>query len=704
MIKGFVPKPSKPKVAIVMPVFNAEKFLTKTIQCILDQTYSNWELFAVDDGSTDGSVALLKKFTDPRIKVFTSKDRVKLKADSNGVIVATEKETNGPSHTRNVALDLIRYSGQYEYVAYCDSDDRWKNVHLFIALNHFNEHPDVDMVYSDCDFVLEDATPTATFGVPYHKVFHRDNLLKQNFIYISTVVHKAGCLSIGNFDNWCVPMEDYDMWLRISKEYTIEHISQVTATYMYKKNGSYYTAEESAKSKVRVHLKNAIIGADVNTLQEQLATVKDMKNEIVRSQRYEDAARLRDVEKNIEFRLNALAGPQTIEGWLSIIEGNALAKYSEGKECLEIGSYKGKSANYIAPNAKSLICVDPFRADESGQNQYVDYTTLQTFLKNTNKFKNITPVIGKSQDVYKQFQDGQFEMIFIDGMHDFDSVKSDIENYWPKLKVGGYMCFHDYQKDWNGVIKAVDGYFVKPDSLYDSVAVVQKKNETLNTFSNESETLKEQLENKFLLMKYLNITNEQIDKMNFYEFGELVKSVKSKETVLSSNAGNEPAKEEKKRVIKKVVVICPWSRNLPNGEENPKNFPYWEELVQQMKEAGCFVIQTGVTGEKFVGADEVIFNASFDRLKEILDSADTFISIDSFFPHFAHYHGKHGIVIFSQSDPNIFGYPENLNILKSRDYLRKEQFWLWTQAKYNKDSFISSKVVLDKILETLQLQ
>jgi ADP-heptose:LPS heptosyltransferase len=106
-----------------------------------------------------------------------------------------------------------------------------------------------------------------------------------------------------------------------------------------------------------------------------------------------------------------------------------------------------------------------------------------------------------------------------------------------------------------------------------------------------------------------------------------------------------------------------------------------------------------------VGADEVVMNASFDRLKEILDNSDTFISVDSFFPHFAHYHGKHGgVVIFSQSDPKLFGYPENLNILKSRDYLRSEQFWLWTQAKYNKDAFVSSKEVADKVLAVLKLR
>jgi len=693
----------KRTVAIVMPVHNAEKFLKKTIQCILDQSYSNWELFAIEDGSKDSSLSILNKFTDPRIKVFSTADKVVLSTNESGLIVASEKENTGPAATRNRALDAIRNSKDYDYIAFCDSDDRWKQNHLEVALKNIIGY---DMVYSDCDFVLENGSPAVTYGVPYYEKFERTNLNKQNFIYISTVVMSVDCLKAGNFDPLCVPMEDYDMWLRISRSFNIKHVPTITATYMYKAGGSYYTNEQSMRAQGIVHIKNSIISSDINTLQIQLQEIKNAKMELVKIQKYEEVARLRDLEKQIEQNILDKTGPQTIQGWLSTVEGEALATYGEGKDCLEIGSFKGKSANYIAPKANSLVCIDPFRADESGQNQFIDYTTLQEFLKNTSRFKNIIPVIGKSEDVHSQFKDGQFEMIFIDGMHDYDSVVNDIKNYWPKLKMGGHMCFHDYQKDWNGVIQAVDEFFIKPDELYDSIAVVLKKSEELEKKSEESITLKEQLENKMLLMKYLHLSLEDIDKMDFYRFEECVKLVKEK--ILSLDTPVTPDRDTPAitpdRVIKKVVVVCPFSRNLPTGEENPKNFPYWEELVQQMKDSGCYVIQIGVAGEKLIGADEIVFNASNERLLEVLNNCDTFISIDSFFPHFAHYHGKHGIVIFSQSDPKLFGYEENLNILKSRDYLRKEQFWLWTQAKFNKDAFISSKSVLDKVLEILQLK
>lgn len=708
---------NKMKVAIVMPVYNASKFLTKTVQAILDQSYPNWVLFAVDDGSTDDSLNILKKFTDPRIKVYECSDYLKLTIDESGVIHTTERDNRGPAYARNKALDAIRASNDFDFIAYCDSDDRWKSNHLIIALNLFAAAldaniTDLDMVYSDCDFSFEDGTPAVATGVPYYEHFERANLLKQNFIYISTVVHKTKCLTVGNFDESAVPQEDYDMWLRISKVYGIKHNKIVTSTYMFKDGGSYYTNDQSMKSQLRLHIKHYQVATVLEELKQQLVDLQKMKTDLVRIQQYEDAARLRDVERQVISEIDKKAGPQSIEGWLSPIEGEALAKYAEGKDCLEIGSYKGKSANYIASTANSLVCIDSFRADASGQTQdYANYTTIQEFLKNISKFNNITPVIGFSNDVHTQFKDNQFDLIFIDGMHEFASVQYDIVNYWPKLKIGGMMCFHDYTQDWPGVIKAVNENFGWPDTRHDSIAAVRKKYDKIQP----PDTLREQYENKFLLMNMMNMSSDEIDKLPYNEFLQLVRTLKEKmeldKTDLILHDAEESLKTSKDaleyilgdtpRVIKKIVVICPFSHKLSNGEENAKNYPYWDELVHDLKGAGCYIQQIGVTGENFIGADEVIFNASFDRLKDILDNADTFISVDSFFPHFAHYHGKHGVVIFSQSDPNLFGYPENLNIIKSREYLRKEQFWLWSQAKYNKEAFISSKDVLRKVLEIL---
>lgn len=163
-----------------------------------------------------------------------------------------------------------------------------------------------------------------------------------------------------------------------------------------------------------------------------------------------------------------------IEGWLSDIEGDKLAELADGKVCLEIGSYMGKSANFIAPKAKLLYCIDLFKADEYGQEQMDEFTTLEKFKENTRIFKNIVVVIGDSQKKHDMFGNKSLGLIFIDGMHDYDSVMADIKNYLPKLEVGGYLCLHDYNPVW-GVFQAVNEVFGEPDMVFDSLAVIQKK-------------------------------------------------------------------------------------------------------------------------------------------------------------------------------------------------------------------------------------
>lgn len=139
-----------------------------------------------------------------------------------------------------------------------------------------------------------------------------------------------------------------------------------------------------------------------------------------------------------------------------------------------------------------------------------------------------------------------------------------------------------------------------------------------------------------------------------------------------------------------MIIIAPFARKLPSGNQNPKNYPYWKELVSQINEP---IIQVGVDEEEQL-VDNFQKNLSLYQLKDLVGQCRTWISVDSFFQHFCWDLKKPGIVIFGQSDPLIFGHPENTNILKDRHYLRKEQFWLWDQCPYIKDAFVEPAEVL----------
>lgn len=166
--------------------------------------------------------------------------------------------------------------------------------------------------------------------------------------------------------------------------------------------------------------------------------------------------------------------PNKTEGWLTDFEGRTLQKYGTNKICLEIGSYKGKSSVYMAEVSKKLYCIDLFKSDSGGQGQVDSYTTLNEFLNNTKEYNNIISIIGDSAIVNECLSDNYFDLIFVDGLHTYEYVKSDLLLYWNKLKIGGVMCFHDYNSSWKGVVTAVNEYFVAPDEICDSLAVVHK--------------------------------------------------------------------------------------------------------------------------------------------------------------------------------------------------------------------------------------
>jgi ADP-heptose:LPS heptosyltransferase len=139
-----------------------------------------------------------------------------------------------------------------------------------------------------------------------------------------------------------------------------------------------------------------------------------------------------------------------------------------------------------------------------------------------------------------------------------------------------------------------------------------------------------------------------------------------------------------------MILISPYSKKLRDGQNNPKNYPWWPELISMINEP---IIQVGVEGETQL-VDDFRKNLSMEDLKTLVLECRTWISVDTFFQHFAWDMGKYGVVLWGQSDPLIFGHPENTNLLKDRKYLREKQFWWWEQCEYNAESFVKPEEVI----------
>ena len=132
-------------------------------------------------------------------------------------------------------------------------------------------------------------------------------------------------------------------------------------------------------------------------------------------------------------------------------------------------------------------------------------------------------------------------------------------------------------------------------------------------------------------------------------------------------------------------------------KDNPKNYPFWEDVVKLLRSKGYYVIQVGVSGELQIGANEVRYDLSLKDLKKLLDEVDTWASVDNFFNHFATYYKKRGVVVFGRSDPKIYGYPVNINLLKDKKFLRTDQFGLWESLDFKQDVFVEPYMVVSAI-------
>ena len=139
-----------------------------------------------------------------------------------------------------------------------------------------------------------------------------------------------------------------------------------------------------------------------------------------------------------------------------------------------------------------------------------------------------------------------------------------------------------------------------------------------------------------------------------------------------------------------MIIISPYAKALRNGKQNPKNYPYWEELITFIQEP---IVQVGIEGEKQL-VDDFRKNLPISELRKLIGECRTWISCDSFFQHLAWDEGKPGIVLWGPSDPLIFGHHENTNLLKDRSYLAPNQFLWWEQTEHKSERFVKPQDVL----------
>ena len=184
-----------PTISIITPAYNASEFLSQTVASALAQTFRDFELLIVDDGSTDDTrnIALTWARTDPRIRILT-------------------RPHGGPSAARNTAIADAR--GQY--FALLDSDDLWHPTFLDAQMSILTSSRTVDIVTGNAYNLggARDGEPINPISKSCPQLSLRDILERENSVFIMSVFRRAVVERITGFDERLPLNEDYDFWIR----------------------------------------------------------------------------------------------------------------------------------------------------------------------------------------------------------------------------------------------------------------------------------------------------------------------------------------------------------------------------------------------------------------------------------------------------------------------------------------------------------
>lgn len=199
-----------PTISVVIPAYNAEQTILETIDSVLQQTLTDFELIVIDDGSTDQTVEFVRRIQDPRLKVFSH--------CNGGLPVARNR-------------GIARASG--DYIAFLDADDLWTPDKLELQLAALQTDSEAGVAYSwTCNM-----SQTGEAFYPGHSVTYSGTVYAQlllgNFLASGSncLTRRDAIASVGEFDPSLRSYEDWDYWLRLAARWSFVVVPKYQILY-----------------------------------------------------------------------------------------------------------------------------------------------------------------------------------------------------------------------------------------------------------------------------------------------------------------------------------------------------------------------------------------------------------------------------------------------------------------------------------------
>jgi len=223
-----------PLVSILTPSFNQARYLETTIQSVLSQDYPRLEYIIVDGGSTDGSVGIIKKYSGRLAWWVSEKDRGQTDAINKGFARAT--------------------GGIFAWI---NSDDTYEPRAVGQAVKYLTEHPEVGMVYADCNYINEDGRAIGRFPAAQTDLPR----LRRGYVHIpqQTMFFRADLWKqVGPLDPSFYFAMDYDLWTRIAARSELKYLAgQVWANFRIHTSGKTIAADDRCwPEMLRVHYRD----------------------------------------------------------------------------------------------------------------------------------------------------------------------------------------------------------------------------------------------------------------------------------------------------------------------------------------------------------------------------------------------------------------------------------------------------------------
>ena len=244
---------SSPHISVVLPAYNAEKYLDQAVGSILAQTFTDFELIIVDDGSIDKTLAiahnLANDLADPRIRVIAN------------------KENCGIPKTRNIGWK----AATGEFIAHQDADDYSHPTRLEKQIAYLLKNPKVGILGTNRQTINRKGKIRDHKPMPEQAVF--DDLLHRNLVvHGSALIRRSVLEQAGGYDEWFLICEDYDLWLRIADKIAwVRNLPD--ALYVHREHDDSMTAKDPRPTELyRMAALNNIKGNLTEKMREEVMT------------------------------------------------------------------------------------------------------------------------------------------------------------------------------------------------------------------------------------------------------------------------------------------------------------------------------------------------------------------------------------------------------------------------------------------------